>query len=375
VRSIRYSTLTRINRDNVAKLAPPGLTTPARLHGVRATVQPDHRQRVMYATTPKLRLIARTPPPANCSEISIRSKPEVDRQTRNAASLSGRAVRSTHPAHGSPLPDGGQRAHRKLVDSFGDHGRVDLREGSDATRKPCPSPPPRRGSSTKISHPRQHPLRRIASRPAISAPMTSGRRKSSGPPYDSPSGESSRNLAKTRGRPRSANPGGMAGLKSAARVAPTRARQAYDFYGANRHGDNLFANCCWHSTRPAARTVVICQPFNTDVWKIRDFPSPPALVTCDATATDDAVADHSPGFVFVFERGDRASAVSIEYRATPHPTSMANGCHHAAVAAQARRRAPAATTEEMLTGERRKRHARRSPRSASARGRRSPRRR
>ncbi len=53
---------------------------------------------------------------------------------------------------------------------------------------------------------------------------------------------------------------------------------AYDFYGANRHGDNLFANSVLCLRAATGERVWHFQAVKHDVWD-RDFPAPPSLVT------------------------------------------------------------------------------------------------
>ena len=53
---------------------------------------------------------------------------------------------------------------------------------------------------------------------------------------------------------------------------------SFDFYGANRAGDNLFANCVLALKAETGERVWHFQAVRHDVWD-RDFPAPPALVT------------------------------------------------------------------------------------------------
>ena len=53
---------------------------------------------------------------------------------------------------------------------------------------------------------------------------------------------------------------------------------SYDFYGANRHGDNLFANTILCLRAATGERVWHFQAVKHDVWD-RDFPAPPSLVT------------------------------------------------------------------------------------------------
>ena len=54
----------------------------------------------------------------------------------------------------------------------------------------------------------------------------------------------------------------------------------YDFYGANRHGDNLFANCLVALDARTGKRLWHFQFVRHDVWD-RDLPAPPALVTVE----------------------------------------------------------------------------------------------
>ena len=71
---------------------------------------------------------------------------------------------------------------------------------------------------------------------------------------------------------------------------------AFDFYGANRHGDNLFANTLLCLDADTGKRVWHFQAVKHDVWD-RDFPSAPALVTVKRDGRDDRRrrADHQVG--------------------------------------------------------------------------------
>jgi quinoprotein glucose dehydrogenase len=55
---------------------------------------------------------------------------------------------------------------------------------------------------------------------------------------------------------------------------------AYDFYGANRHGDNLYANSILCLKAATGERVWHFQAVKHDVWD-RDFPAAPALITIE----------------------------------------------------------------------------------------------
>ena len=91
---------------------------------------------------------------------------------------------------------------------------------------------------------------------------------------------------------------------------PTGSASA-DFYGANRLGDNLFANSLIALDAATGRRLWHFQAVHHDIWD-RDFPSPPSLVTVTQNGRRiDAVAQTTKhGFVFLFDRVLRHSAVS-----------------------------------------------------------------
>ena len=78
---------------------------------------------------------------------------------------------------------------------------------------------------------------------------------------------------------------------------------AFDFYGANRVGDDLFANCLIALDAATGKRLWHFQAVHHDLWD-RDFPSPPTLVTVERDGRKvDAVAQTSKqGFVFLFDR-------------------------------------------------------------------------
>jgi quinoprotein glucose dehydrogenase len=88
---------------------------------------------------------------------------------------------------------------------------------------------------------------------------------------------------------------------------------AFDFYGANRAGDDLFANCLIALNAETGERIWHFQGVRHDLWD-RDFPSPPALVTVSRDGKEiDAVAQTTKqGFVYLFDRvkGSRSSRLN-----------------------------------------------------------------
>jgi quinoprotein glucose dehydrogenase len=96
---------------------------------------------------------------------------------------------------------------------------------------------------------------------------------------------------------------------------------AFDFYGADRVGDNLFANCLLALNAETGERLWHFQAVRHDLWD-RDFPSPPSLVTLRRDGKDvDAVAQTSKqGFVFLFDRTNGQPLFPIGYHKYPPST-------------------------------------------------------
>ena len=96
---------------------------------------------------------------------------------------------------------------------------------------------------------------------------------------------------------------------------------ASDFYGADRLGDNLFANSLIALDAATGKRRWHFQFVRHDLWD-RDLPSPPTLVTVRRGGrTIDAVAQATKhGFLFVFDRVSGKPLFPIEYRKFPGET-------------------------------------------------------
>jgi quinoprotein glucose dehydrogenase len=93
---------------------------------------------------------------------------------------------------------------------------------------------------------------------------------------------------------------------------------ASDFYGANRIGDDLFANCLIALNAETGRRIWHFQFVHHDIWD-RDPPSAPALVTVKRNGQDvDAVAQTTKqGYVFLFDRDTGKPLFPIKKRKYP----------------------------------------------------------
>ncbi len=105
--------------------------------------------------------------------------------------------------------------------------------------------------------------------------------------------------------------------------APTGSA-AFDFYGANRAGDNLFANCVLALKADTGERVWHFQGVRHDAWD-RDFPAAPALVQVrrDGRLVDAVAQITKSGFVWLFDRDTGKSL--FPYREIETPPSLVDG--------------------------------------------------
>jgi len=96
---------------------------------------------------------------------------------------------------------------------------------------------------------------------------------------------------------------------------------AFDFYGADRIGDDLFANCLLALNARTGKRIWHFQGVRHDLWD-RDFPSPPALLTVkrDGKQIDAVAQTTKQGFVYLFDRAKGKPLFSIESRKYPPST-------------------------------------------------------
>ena len=97
-----------------------------------------------------------------------------------------------------------------------------------------------------------------------------------------------------------------------------------DFYGADRIGNDLYANTLLALDANTGRLIWHFQDVHHDIWD-RDFPSPPALVTVkqDDRLVDAVAQTTKQGFLFLFDRVTGKSLFPIEER--PFPASDVPG--------------------------------------------------
>src|ERR1700722_8915347 len=78
---------------------------------------------------------------------------------------------------------------------------------------------------------------------------------------------------------------------------------AFDFYGGNRLGDDLFANCLLALDAETGKRLWHFQAVHHDLWD-RDFPAPPVLLTVSSGGKRVAAVAQTPkgGYIFLSDR-------------------------------------------------------------------------
>jgi quinoprotein glucose dehydrogenase len=96
---------------------------------------------------------------------------------------------------------------------------------------------------------------------------------------------------------------------------------ASDFYGGDRAGDDLFANCEIALNAETGERIWHFQAVRHDLWD-RDFPSAPVLVTLNyrGKPVEAVVQTSKQGFLYIFDRLTGKPLTPIEYRKYPAST-------------------------------------------------------
>jgi len=99
--------------------------------------------------------------------------------------------------------------------------------------------------------------------------------------------------------------------------APTGSA-VFDFYGGDRLGDNLFADCVLALNAETGQRIWHFQGVHHDLWD-RDFPAPPALVsvTHDGKQIDAVAQTTKQGFVYLFDRATGNPLFPVESHKYP----------------------------------------------------------
>jgi quinoprotein glucose dehydrogenase len=94
-----------------------------------------------------------------------------------------------------------------------------------------------------------------------------------------------------------------------------------DYYGADRVGDNLFADSLLALDAETGKLIWYFQGVHHDIWD-RDFPSPPVLVTVrhDGKSIDAVARPTKQGWLFLFDRTNGKPLFPIEEKKFPAST-------------------------------------------------------
>ena len=363
-----YSSLTQINRNNVQKLAVAwtfdtqevgGLqTTPIIVDGVLYGISPTQKIFALDAATGKLLWkfesgILGTQPDRGLAYWSSGGDSEVDKdgnkglQKKDARILVGvmNFLYALDAATGKPIP------------TFGDQGRIDLRD--NLGREPVSA------QSVYLTSPGivYKDLIIVGGRNPETLPappgdvrafdVRTGKLRWSFHTIPHP-GEFGSDTWPTDAWKTSGAANNWAGFaldeKRGIVYAPTGSA-AFDFYGGDRIGDDLFANCLLALNADTGERLWHFQGVRHDIWD-RDFPASPALFTLKRDGKNiDAVAQTTKqGFVYVFDRTNGNPLFPIEYR--KYPASTVAGEKAAAEQPLPTKPAPFARqllTEDLLT--------------------------
>jgi quinoprotein glucose dehydrogenase len=324
---IHYSSLKQINRENVGNLKVAWLFDSGDSYpGSGIECNPIVVGGVLYATTPKLHVVALDA--ATGKQIWMYDPLKGGRPTHKSRGLTywtdGKQARIFHSAEHELMSIDAKTG--KLDSSFGDNGKVDMRNAYDrpaseivlTLRSPgviykdllivgstvsewIPSAPGdiraydvRTGKLRWTFHTIPHPGE---------------------PGYETWPPDA----WKTSGGAN--NWGGMAiDMKRGTVFIPTGAA-AFDFFGPDRHGDNLFANTILCLDAATGKLKWHYQSVKHDVWDM-DFPTAPVLVTVVSKGKSvDALAQAGKdGYVYVLNRETGESLFPVEERAVPAST-------------------------------------------------------
>jgi glucose dehydrogenase len=349
---IRYSTLAQINRSNVRQLEVAWTYDSGERGGLQTN--PIIVDGVIFATTPTHRVVA-----LDASAGSVRwtfdSGIEGRGPNRGVTYWSSRDDARIFTAQGSFVYALGAQTGKPIAE-FGREGRIDLREGLG--RDPATQ-------SVMLTTPGviYKDLLIVGGRVSEGLPASPGdiraydvrtgalRWSFHTVPHPDEFGHDTWPADAWTYTGGANNWAGMAVDEGRGIVyAPTGSASA-DFYGANRLGDNLFANSLIALDAATGRRIWHFQAVHHDIWD-RDFPSPPSLVTVTRNGRRiDAVAQTTKhGFVFLFDRSSGDPLFPIEPRRFPE--SAVDGERAAASQPLPTTPAPFARqilTEQMLT--------------------------
>lgn len=321
--NIRYSPLTQINRDTVSRLAVAWtFDSHDAFKGSEMQSNPIVVDGVLYATTPTMKVVALNAetgaeiwtfdPSGSAGGARTRFRHRGVTVTRDRVFVTYRNwLYALSKSAGQPIP------------SFGEGGRIDLREGLGM-------PPERASISASSPGVVFEDLLIMGSTVPETLPGTPGHIRA----FDINSGRM-RWIFHTIPQPGEfaydtwpkdaykliGGANAWAGVTvdpKLGMVFAATGSASFDFYGVNRHGDNLFANCILALDARTGKRIWHFQGIRHDVWDW-DFPAAPSLVTIERDGHDvDAVAQITKyGYVYVLDRRTGRSLFPLGRRKVP----------------------------------------------------------
>ena len=321
--NIRYSQLSQITPENVNRLQLAwNYDSKDAFKGSEMQSNPIIVDGVLYATTPKLRVIAlNAETGGELWSFDPNLHEEGQRRYRHRGVTVFRdRVFFTHRNYLWAL----DKSTGKPIQTFGDNGRVDLRQGLDR---------PAEGITISASSPGVvfEDLFIMGSTVPETLPGSPGHIRA----FDVNTGKQ-RWIFHTIPHPGefgydtwpkdaykiSGGANAWSGVSLDAKLGMVFAATgsaSFDFYGANRVGDDLFADCVLALDARTGRRIWHFQGVKHDVWDL-DFPAAPNLVTVTRNGRKvEAVAQITKtGYVFVLDRKTGEPLFPVEYRKVPH---------------------------------------------------------
>lgn len=324
--SIRYSTLTQINRDTVRDLEVAWtFETGDAFKGSELQCNPVVIDGVLYATTPKLRVIA-----LDAVTGALKWSYNPDEGRKNYGKSRNRGVTYWTDGTAKRLLFGYRHwiialdaATGKPAAGFGKDGRIDLREGLDRD----PYSITVSATTPGIIYKDLYIVGGLTGESLPAAPgdirafdVRSGKLRWSFHTIPHPGEYGYETWPKDGWKYLGAanNWAGMSLDEKRGIVYVPTGSAAFDFYGANRTGDNLFANTLLALDAGTGKRIWHFQTVKHDVWD-RDLDTPPTLVTVkrDGKLIDAVAQTTKSGFVFVFDRKTGKPLFPIEWRKVP----------------------------------------------------------
>lgn len=321
-----YSPLTDITKENIARLKVAWTYhTGDADSGNRSTIQcnPIHANGLLYVTSPMLKLIALDP---TTGEERWRFDPfeggTATGVNRGVTYVNDEGRHKIFFSAG-PYLYSIDATSGKLIADFGAQGRIDLRDGlgRDPSRLAVWSTTPGvvydglliqgtalgEGYDAAPGFIRAYDIRTGAiawTFHTIPQPGEAG--------YESWAPDAYKVVGGVN------NWAGMSLDKELGRVYLPTGSPAFDFYGANRKGDNLYGNCLLALDAKTGKLVWHYQLVHHDLWDY-DLPAPPNLldVTIGGKRIPAVAQVTKMGMVFLFDRRDGTPLFEIEEREVP----------------------------------------------------------